>query len=118
LRAEDGDGRAQPDSFRAASDRGQDDVARGVHELRAVVLADVERVDSDGLGENGLLDGVADHLVAAERLTGLIHGYRQERVEAEFALLGHAHSLPGEAGELLEYSNVSVSRGIPMRMRD
>jgi hypothetical protein len=29
------------------------------------VLADVERVDPDGLREDGLLDGVADDLVAA-----------------------------------------------------
>ena len=71
LRAEHGDGGAEPDPFGAAGDRGEDDVAGRVHELGAVVLADVEGVDSDRLGEHRLLDGVADHLVAADRAPGL-----------------------------------------------
>ena len=55
-----------------------------IRSVRPVVLADVERVDSDRLREDGLLDGVPDHLAAADRLTGLIDGHRQERVETEF----------------------------------
>jgi len=52
------------------------------------VLADVERVDPDGIGEDGLLDGVADDDVTAERLTRLprsrakvavLEGYRSGR---------------------------------------
>ena len=52
--------------------------------LGAVVLADVERVDPDRLGQHRLLDGVADDLVAAERQTGLVDRHGQERVETEF----------------------------------
>jgi hypothetical protein len=38
------------------------------------VLADVERVDPDGLGKDGLLDRVADDDVTVERLTRLVNG--------------------------------------------
>jgi hypothetical protein len=48
------------------------------------VLADVERVDPDRLGEDRLLDGVADHLIAADRLAGRVDGDREERVETKF----------------------------------
>ena len=70
LGAQDGHGGPEPDPFGAAGDRGEDHMSRRIHELRAVVLADVERVDPDGLGEHRLLDGVADHLVAADRAPG------------------------------------------------
>ena len=76
MRAEDGDGGAEPDPFRSACDRGEDHVARRVHELGAVVLADVERVDPHRLGEDRLFDGVADDLVAADRVPGPVDGDR------------------------------------------
>ena len=47
------------------------------------MLADVVGVDSDGLGEDGLLDGVPDRLVAGDRPTGRVRRHRQERVETE-----------------------------------
>jgi hypothetical protein len=40
--------------------------------FRAVVLGDVEGVDSDRLGEDSLLDGVPDHLVATDRQPRLV----------------------------------------------
>ena len=58
-----------------------------VHEFSAVVLADVEGVDSHGFGKDRLLDGVADRLVAADRAPRLIDRYRQKRVEAKFEVL-------------------------------
>ena len=67
LRAEHRHRGTEPDPLGTAGDRREDHVARRVHELRPVVLADVERVDSDRLGEDRLLDGVADHLVAGDR---------------------------------------------------
>ena len=65
----------------------------------AVVLADVEGVDSDRLGQDGLLDGVPDRLVAADRATGLVDGHRQERVETEFERR-HASSLPSSSSQI------------------
>ena len=47
----------------------------GVHEIGPVVLTDVERVDPDGLGEDGLLDRVADDDVTVERLAGLVEAH-------------------------------------------
>jgi hypothetical protein len=52
LCAEHGNRAAEPDPFRTTCDRGEDDVAGGVHELGAVVLADVERVDPGRLGQD------------------------------------------------------------------
>jgi hypothetical protein len=42
------------------------------------VLADVEGVDSDLLGKDTLLDGVANDLIAADRLTIWSNGDRHE----------------------------------------
>jgi len=65
-------------------------MTRRIHELRAVVLADVERVDADGVGENRLLERVTDHLVTADRLPRLIDRHRKERVETKFEFVcGH-----------------------------
>ena len=68
-------------------------MAGRVHELRAVVLADVEGVDPDRLGEHRLLDGVADHLVAADRLPRRVDRHGQEGVESEFECRGQFLSL-------------------------
>ena len=88
LRAQHGDGGAEPDAFGSPRDRSQDHVRRGVHHVAAVVLGDVERVDPDSVGENRLLDRVADDDVAAEFLTGLVHGDGNERVQSELDLRG------------------------------
>jgi hypothetical protein len=53
------------------------------------VLADVEGIDSDALGENRFLDGVANHLVARDRRPRLVDRHRQECVEPELEALGH-----------------------------
>jgi len=55
----------------------------GVHEIGPVVLTDVERVDPDGLGEDGLLDRVADDDVTVERLAGLVEAHVGGRSQSE-----------------------------------
>jgi hypothetical protein len=57
------------------------------------VLADVERVDPDRNGEDGLLDRVADDDVTAERLAGLVDGDEDGRIQSELDLLGGHRSL-------------------------
>jgi len=52
------------------------------------VFADVERVDPDGIGEDGFLDGVADNDVTAERLTERIDTHVDGRIQSELELLG------------------------------
>jgi hypothetical protein len=52
------DGSAEPDAFGSAGDRGQHHVTCRVHEIGPVVLADVERVDPDGIGEDALLSEI------------------------------------------------------------
>jgi hypothetical protein len=84
LSAENRDGGTEPDPFRTARDCGEDHVARRVHELPAVVLADVEGVDSGRLGDDRLPDGIPDHLVAADRPSGPVDRHREERVESKF----------------------------------
>jgi hypothetical protein len=72
-------------------------VIRRIHQVGAVVLADVEGVDPDGLGEDSLFDGVADHLVPAGRLPRLVDGHGKEGVEAKFDVVRHeAISAPSE----------------------
>ena len=58
-------------------------MTRRIHELGPVVLADVERVDPDGVCQDGLLDGVADDLVAREWLTGLVNRHLSDRVQSK-----------------------------------
>jgi hypothetical protein len=59
-------------------------MAGGIHELCAVVLAEVEGVDPDLLGKHRLLDRVPDHLIAADRPPGPVQRHRQERVQSKF----------------------------------
>ena len=69
---------------------GQDHVPSRVHHVGAVVLGDIERVDPDGVGENRLLDGVANDDVAAESLDRLVHADGNERIQSELNVLdGH-----------------------------
>src|SRR5882672_10687147 len=55
----------------------------GVHEIGPAVLTDIERVDPDGLGEDGLLDRVADDDVTVERLAGLVEAHVGGRSQSE-----------------------------------
>ena len=106
LRAENRDGGAEPDPFRSACDRGEDHMARRVHELRAVVLADVEGVDSDRVGEDSLLDGVPNHLVAADRQPGLGRPSPAGTCRDQIRAWASRASLPESSGtEVLEYAN-------------
>jgi hypothetical protein len=52
------------------------------------MLGDVERIDPDGIRENGLLDRVANDDVAAEFSTRLVHTDGNERIQSELNVLG------------------------------
>src|SRR3984893_6717591 len=88
LRAQHGDGSAEPNAFGSAGDGRQHDVRRRVHEIRPVMLADVERIDPDRVGKDSLLDIVADHGIRREGLTGFIDGDVAERVQSELEFRG------------------------------
>src|SRR4029077_1814830 len=80
-----------------------------VHELGAVVLADVEGVDPDGFGEDSFLDRVPDRLGAVDRGPGFVDRHWHERVEAEFECPLQFCS----SEQLLDCSNVWVLGAIP-----
>jgi hypothetical protein len=92
-----------------AGDRGEDHVPGRVHELRVVVLADVERVDFDRFGEHRLLDRVADHVVAADRLAGRVDGDGKERVEAKFEFMRPHRLLSAPLDIRVDYHDSRVS---------
>jgi hypothetical protein len=54
--------RAQANSFGARRDRGQQDLGRRYREIGPVVLADAEKVDAQIVGENRLVDDMANDL--------------------------------------------------------
>src|SRR6266404_7517712 len=83
LRTEHRHGGAEPDAFGSTGDRREHHMTCRVHELGAVVLADVEGVEADGFCENGFLDGVADDLVAVEQVPGLVDTHLSGCVQAE-----------------------------------
>jgi hypothetical protein len=70
--------RAQPDLLGPPGDRREHHVRRRIHHVVAIVLADVERVDPDLLGVDTLVDRVANHLIAADRLAIEPNGDRHE----------------------------------------
>ena len=84
LGREHGHGRAEPDPLGPPGDRREHHVRGRIHHVVAIVLADVERVDPDLLGEDTLLDRVANHLIAGDRLTIESSRDRHERVKTEF----------------------------------
>ena len=75
---------AEPDPLGPPGDRRKYHVRRRIHHVVAIVLADVERVDPDLLGEDAFLDRVANHLITADRLTIESRRDRHERVKPEF----------------------------------
>ena len=89
-------GRAEPDALGAACDRGQHDFRRGDREVRAVVLADADGIDADLVGENRLLDEIADDLRGVQRLAVRSVGDVAEGVEAEFEGLIHSAFLSAQ----------------------
>ena len=62
----------------------------------AVVFADSQEVDADGIGEHGLVEYVADRLRVGDGVAGVVDCHVAERVEAEFD--GHMshHARPAE----------------------
>ena len=62
IRAEHGHRRAKTDPARASCNRRQHDLGRRHGEVGAVVLPNAEKVDADRIGEDRLVDDVADHL--------------------------------------------------------
>ena len=88
--AEDGHGRAEPDPLGLPGDRRQHHLGRRDGEVVAVVLADADEVEADLVGQHGLRDDVADHLVVRQELSVRVGGHVAERVQAEFDCLRHA----------------------------
>src|SRR5258708_22909073 len=90
MRTQHGHSGAQPDAFGPAGDRCQDHVSRGIHEVATVMFADIERVDTDRLRQDGLFDGVPDNDVTVHRLTGLVDTNVDSAIQSELELLeGH-----------------------------
>ncbi len=87
--AEHGDRRAEPDPLGAAGDRGQDHFRSRHGEVVAMMLADADEVDPDGIGEDGLLDDVADDLRLGQAPAVRVDGDVAEGVEPEFEMLIH-----------------------------
>ena len=83
VRAQHGDRRAEVDPRRARGDRGEHHVAGRHREVVGVVLADAEEVDADLVGEDALLDDVADRLGVRQRAAVGVVGDVAERVEPE-----------------------------------
>jgi hypothetical protein len=79
----------RPDAARAPGDRGQHDLGRRDGEVGAVVLADADEVDAQLVGEDGLLDDVADDLRVRERPPVGAARDVAEGVEAELQGVGH-----------------------------
>ena len=90
VRREHRDGRPEPDVLGAGGDRGEDDLGCGDREVVAVVLADPDGVETDLVGEDPLLDDVAQHLRLAEQSAVGVLRDVPERVDAE--LDGHGSS--------------------------
>ena len=71
------------DALGPRGDRGEDHVGRRQREVIGVVLADPEEVDADLVGEDALLDEVADRLGVRQRAAVGVVGDVAEGVEAE-----------------------------------
>ncbi len=117
LRAQYRDGGAEPDAFGSAGDRGQHHVTRRVHEIGPVMLADVERVDTDGIGEDAFLDGVADDDLTVERLSGLVDAHIGGRIQSELNLPGCHRWLLASDSEITERRLELRRRGTPVSAR-
>ena len=91
--------RPQADAPRAAGNGGEHDLGRRYREVGAMVLADADadEVDAAGIGENGLIDDVADDLSLAERRAVIARGHVAERVQTEFKVL--CRGRPGSMSE-------------------
>jgi hypothetical protein len=70
VRAEDAHGAGQPDVLRAPGGGAEDDGRRAHGEVGAVVLADSEDVEAEGVGELDLLDEVREALLGRDRVGG------------------------------------------------
>ena len=66
--AQDRDRGAEPDATRATGNGGENDFGRRDGEVGAVVLADADEVDAQLVGEDGLVDDVADDLGLRKRV--------------------------------------------------
>ena len=95
LGAEHGHRGAQPDLLRPTGDGRQDHRSRRVHHVLAVVLGDVERVDADVVRQHGLIDDIANHLIARQFPSLFVHADGYERVQSELDVLGVHCSLLG-----------------------
>ena len=83
VRAQHGDGRAEADAVRPRGDRGEHHVGGRHREVVGVVFADAEEVHADLVGEDALLDDVADRLGMRQRAAVRVAAEVAEGVEAE-----------------------------------
>jgi hypothetical protein len=77
---------AEPDPRRPSRDGGEDDLGGGHREIGTVVLADAEEVEPELVGEDRLVDDVADDLGGRERPAGRVEGDVAEGVETQLEL--------------------------------
>jgi hypothetical protein len=87
--AQDGHGRTEVDALGAPGDRAEHHFGRRDRELVPVVLADPEEVESEPIGEHGLLHHVPQHLGVRQRRAVGPGGHVAEGVESEFVALSH-----------------------------
>ena len=83
------DSGAEPDATRSTGNRGEDDLRRRDGEVGTVMLADADEIDAQLVGENGLVDDVADDLGLRERATVGVASDVAERVEPELEIWLH-----------------------------
>ena len=80
VRAEHGHGRAEKNAFGAAGDGRKHDLGSRYGEIGAMMLADAKGIDPELIGENRLLDDVADDLRVAQEAAVGAGGDIAERV--------------------------------------
>ena len=80
VRAEHGHGRAEQNPFGAAGDGRKHDLGSRYGEIGAMMLADAKGIDPELIGENRLLDDVADDLRVAQEAAVGAGGDIAERV--------------------------------------
>lgn len=68
----------------ARRDRGQHGFGRGDREVAAVMLAKANEVEAELVGQNRLVDDVADHLRMRKHGTGGVLGDVAKGIQSEF----------------------------------
>src|SRR3569623_458850 len=80
VRRQHRDGGAEADTFCLSRDRGPHSFRRGDREFITMMFAKADEVDAETVGENGLLDHVADDLCMRQQSSRRIGGHIAERI--------------------------------------